>query len=89
MPRLNLNRNSALLAAALLVGVQVPSTIERIADPTIKALVQLLAVLVLILAAMKIDTRRGFSDYPPARKDGPPIPDIELASFPPNWKKKP
>jgi len=59
------NKNSALLAIALLVGVNIPTSIEKIPNPTIKTLVQLLAVLVLVYLAMKVDTTKFPSIHPP------------------------
>lgn len=60
-----MNKNSALLAIALLVGVNIPLSIEKIPNPTVKALVQLLAVLILVFLAMKVDTSKFPSMRPP------------------------
>lgn len=64
----NINKNGAMFLLALGLASQVPTTIEKIPDATAKSLIQLLAVLCLLWAGMKIDLRRGFSDPPPKPK---------------------
>lgn len=72
-----MNKDTALLLAALGVAAQVPTTIEKIVDPTVKALVQLLALCVLLLAAVKIDLKKTPSIPPPRMRDHEPdtLPD--------------
>lgn len=66
-----MNKDTILLMAALAVGAQIPTTIEKIPNPTVKVLVQLLAMCVLLLAAMKIDPKRIGSIPPPKDKEKP------------------
>jgi len=67
----HLNRNSALLALAATIGIQIPTSIERIQEPIVKVLCQLLAMLTVTYVAVKIDPRKGLSDPPPPPDSDP------------------
>jgi len=75
-----LGRNGAMLTFALVIGAQIPSTIEKIADPTVKALVQIVAVLVLVFIVLRIDPKAMGSMRPPP----PPAPPAPPPSPPPS-----
>jgi hypothetical protein len=64
-----MKRDGVLLAAALLIGLQIPATIEKIGNPTVKALVQIIAVLALVYCAMKVDLSKFGSIRPPPPKE--------------------
>jgi hypothetical protein len=57
------------LLSAFAVGSQIPTTLSEIPDPVIRSLMQMLAILLAILASVKVDLRevgRG-SEYPRLR----------------------
>ena len=62
-----MKKSNSLLALALIVGAQVPLTIEKIHDGTVKALVQLLALLVLVYACTKVDLKEVSDSIRPPR----------------------
>lgn len=47
-PRASSGRNAALLGVAITLAVSVPTTIEKIPDPTARSLVTLLAILLVL-----------------------------------------
>ncbi len=55
------NPNLALLGAGGVIAAQIPTTIEKVADPVVKVLLQCLVLLIVIFAVMKIDLRKGFT----------------------------
>lgn len=67
-----------MLTLALVIGAQIPSTIEKIVDPTVKALVQIAAVLVLVFIVLRIDPKAMGSMRPPPPPPAPP-PSLPLA----------
>jgi len=46
-----------LLGVAIAIGVSIPTGIERIGDPTVKVLVQVVALLAILWAALKVDPK--------------------------------
>lgn len=71
----HMNKDGALLAVALLIGIQIPSTIEKIPNATVKSLVQIVAVLVLVLLGLRINPKAiGSLRPPPPDQTSPPPP---------------
>lgn len=63
-------QNGTLLGVALLVAVQIPASIEHIQNPTVKALVQILALLAVIWAALRVDASSPLTLRPPPAPSG-------------------
>jgi hypothetical protein len=51
-------QSAILLGIALTIGVSIPTGIERIPDPTVKVLVQIVALLAILWAGLKIDPKQ-------------------------------
>lgn len=53
-----MKQSHVLLGVAIAIGVSIPTGIERIPDPTVKVLLQIVAVLALLWAATKVDLKQ-------------------------------
>ena len=52
-----MKQSTVLLGVALAIAVTIPTAIEKIPDPTVKVLVQIIALLAILWAALKVDPK--------------------------------
>lgn len=52
-----MNGQRALLGIAIGIGISIPTAINAIPDPTVKVMVQIVAVLGILWAALRIDPK--------------------------------
>lgn len=73
------SRNGILLSVAVVLAAQIPTTIGEIGNPTVRALVITLVLLLVLWASYRVDPKEGLTVRPPPgnnleRPEIPPAP---------------